>query len=120
MICEAEILHMISEIHQYDVILVELKDGTVFGIVKDAESKPFYFHARFAARTAKERRVLLDAAASSRPETGVDPVTLETLMNGLRGMKARRVWLEKRTKPAHEMAFLDLRELGAFLRKHET
>jgi hypothetical protein len=40
-------------------------------------------------------------------------------MNGLRGKKARRVWLESRTKPAHEMAFLDLKELGTFLRKHE-
>jgi hypothetical protein len=120
MISEAEILHIISEIHQYDVILVELRDGTVFGIVKGIQSAPEYFQARAAARTTEDRKALLEALRESRPETHVDQITLETLLNGLRGMKTRHVWLERATKPRHEMVFLTLRELASFLQKHQV
>lgn len=119
MISEAEILHIINEIHQYDVILMELKDRTIFGILKGTESTPIYFRTRAAARTAEDRRALLEAAAASRPQAHVDSITLETLLNGLRGMKTRHVWLERRTEPSREMAFLNLKELGSFLRRHE-
>ena len=120
MISEAEILHIVSEIHQYDVVLVELKDGTIFGIAKDAESEPAYFRTRGPARTTEDRRTMLEAAKASRTEGHVDSVTLDTLLNGLRGMKTRHVWLEKRTEPRREMAFLNLKELHEFLRKHEA
>jgi hypothetical protein len=120
MISEAEILHIVSEIHQYDVVLMELKDGSIFGIAKRADSSPAYFRTRGAALTAEERRALLEAAKESRGEGHVDSVTLDTLLNGLRGMKTRHVWLERRTEPRHEMAFLNLKELEAFLRKHEA
>jgi hypothetical protein len=49
----------------------------------------------------------------------VDAVTLETMLNGLRGMKIRNVWLERRAEPRYEMAFLNLKELEVFLRRHE-
>ncbi len=120
MISEAEILHIVSEIHQYDVVLVELKDGTIFGIAKDAESEPAYFRTRGPARTTEDRRMMLEAAKASRTEGHVDSVTLDTLLNGLRGMRTRHVWLEKRTEPRREMVFLSLRELQEFLRKHEA
>jgi len=120
MISEAEILHIVSEIHQYDVVLMELKDGTVFGIAKGAESTPMYFRTREAVRAPVDRRALLQNAVESRGEGDVDSVTLDTLLNGLRGMKTRHVWLERRTEPRHEMAFLNLRELQTFLRKHEA
>ena len=120
MISEAEILHIINEIHQYDVILVELRDETVFGIVKGTKSVPEYFRTRAAARTIEDRKTLLEALAESRAEAHVDRVTLETLLNGLRGMKTRHVWLERRTKPRREMAFLNLRELASFLRRQQV
>ncbi len=120
MISEVEILHIINEIHQYDVILVELKDETVFGISKGAQSAPEYFRTRAPARTTSDRRALLDALAASRPEPHVDQITLDTLLNGLRGMKTRHVWLERRTEPRHEMAFLNLKELTSFLRRHQA
>jgi hypothetical protein len=119
MISEVEILHIVNEIHQYDVVLMELRDGTVFGVAKGGESTPMYFRTRIAARSADERRMLLETVMGSRDEGHVDAVTLETLLNGLRGMKTRHVWLERRTEPRHEMAFLNLKELGVFLRKHE-
>ena len=119
MISEAEILHIVNEIHQYDVVLMELRDGTVFGIAKGTESTPIYFRTRRTARSADERRMLLETAVGSRDDGRVDAVTLETLLNGLRGMKTRHVWLERRTEPRHEMAFLNLKELGVLLRKHE-
>ena len=65
MISEAEILHIVNEIHQYDVVLIELKDGAVFGIAKTAESAPMYFRTRGAARTSADRRALLRNAISS-------------------------------------------------------
>jgi hypothetical protein len=120
MISEAEILHVVSEIHQYDVILIELKDGIIFGIAKDAESAPTYFRTRGPARTTKDRRTLLDAAKASSPEGQVDRVTLDTMLNGLRGMRTRHVWLERSEEPRREMAFLNLKELQAFLRSHES
>ncbi|WP_455285263.1 hypothetical protein [[Eubacterium] cellulosolvens] len=120
MISEAEILHIINEIHQYDVILMELKDGTIFGIAKGTQSTPEYFRTRAPARTTNDRRALLDALAASRPEPQVDQITLDTLLNGLRGMKTRHVWLERRTEPRHEMAFLNLKELASFLRRHQV
>jgi len=120
MISEAEILHIVSEIHQYDVVLMELKDGTIFGIAKGAESTPMYFRTRGTVRAPADRRALLQNAVESRGGGHVDSVTLDTLLNGLRGMKIRHVWLETRTEPRHEMAFLDLKELQTFLRKHEA
>jgi hypothetical protein len=120
MISEAEILHIVSEIHQYDVVVMELKDGTVFGIAKRDESGPTYFRARSAARNPEERRNLLDAIKDARDEGHVDSVTLDTLLNGLRGMKTRHVWLERRREPRREMAFLNLKELQSFLRRHEA
>jgi len=118
MISEAEILHIINEIHQYDAILVELKDGAIFGIFKGIESEPVYFRTKIHARTREERRALLDAITISISEAHFDAITLETLLNGLRGMKARHVWLERRSPPEREMAFLNLRELQDHLRGH--
>jgi hypothetical protein len=120
MISEAEILHIVSEIHQYDVVLIELRDGTVFGIAKGNESMPVYFRTMRAARTPDERRGLLEAVIGPKDEGHVDAVALETMLNGLRGMKTRHVWLERRTEPRQEMAFVSLKELGLFLRKHEA
>jgi hypothetical protein len=119
MISEAEILLIVNEIHQYDMILMELRDGTVFGIAKGSESTPTYFRTRRAARTTEERRALLETVAGSHEKGNVDAVTLETMLNGLRGMKTRHVWLERRAEPPCEMAFLNLKELGVFLRRHE-
>jgi len=118
MISEAEILHIVNEIHQYDLVLIELKDGTIFGIAKGTDSVPIYFRTRRLARGAEERRSLVESATISGRQGDVDSVTLDTLLNGLRGMKTRHVWLERRTEPCHEMAFLNLKELEAFLRKH--
>ena len=119
MISEAEIFQIINEIHQYDVILMELKDRTIFGIVKGTESRPMYFRTRAAARTAEERRALLQGVTEPGGGGHVDPITLESLLDGLRGMKTRHVWLERRTQPSHEMAFLNLKELESFLRRHK-
>ena len=120
MISEAEILHIINEIHPDDVILVELRDGTIFGILKGAESAPAYFRTRSAARDPEGRRALLEAVTSlSRAETHIDAVTLDVLLNGLRGMRARHVWLERRKGRRHEMAFLNFKELSHFLRRQE-
>jgi len=119
MISEAEILHIVNEIHQYDLVLIELKDGTLFGIAKGADAIPTYFRTRELARTPEDRRALLQTVVAPQGEGQVDSVTLDTLLNGLRGMKTRHVWLERRTEPRHEMAFLNLKELQTFLRKHE-
>jgi hypothetical protein len=118
MISEGEILQIVNEIHQYDLILMELKDGTIFGIAKGIDSVPTYFRTRRAARTADERRAFLESVMAFRGEGHIDSVTLDTLLNGLRGMKTRHVWLERRSEPRHEMAFLNLKELEVFLRKH--
>jgi hypothetical protein len=119
MISEAEILLIVNEVHQYDVVLIELRDGTVFGIAKGSGSKPTYFRTRRQARTTEERRALLETVTGSHERGNVDVVTLETMLNGLRGMKTRHVWLERRTEPRYEMAFLNLKELAVFLRRHE-
>ena len=118
MISEAEILHVVNEIHQYDLVLIELKDGTIFGIAKGIDSVPIYFRTRRAARTTDERRAFLESVMASGGEGHVDSVALDTLLNGLRGMKTRHVWLERRTEPRHEMAFLNLKELEVFLRRN--
>jgi hypothetical protein len=119
MISEVEILHIVNEIHQYDVVLMELRDGTVFGIAKGSESMPTYFRTRRAAHTGDERRALLQIVTGTQSVGHVDAVTLETMLNGLRGMKIRNVWLERRAEPRYEMAFLNLKELEVFLRRHE-
>ncbi len=120
MISEAEILHIVSEVHQYDLVLVELRDGTAFGILKNTHGKPRYFRTGEAAHTLKGRRAILHAAVSANSEHRVDEITLETLLNGLRGMRSRRIWLERRNDQSHEMAFLSLKELETFLRKEQT
>ena len=99
---------------------MELKHGTIFGIAKDAESVPRYFRTRGPARTNEDRRMLMEAAKASWNEGPVDSVTLDTLLNGLEGMKTRHVWLERKVEPRREMAFLNLKELEVFLRSHEA
>jgi len=120
MISEAEILHIISEIHQYDLVLLELRDGTAFGILKGTHGRPRYLRTSVAARTPKERRAILLGAASPNSEGHVDEITLDVLLNGLKGMRPRRIWLERRNDPSHEMAFLSLKELDTFLREAQT
>jgi len=120
MISEAEIVHIISEIHPHDVVLVELKDGTVFGIMKSSESSPTYFRSRTTARGLQARRTLSEAVTLPESEAHVDAITLETLLNGLRGMRIRHIWLERRAGPRREMAFLSFKELGHFLREHTS
>lgn len=120
MISEGEILHIISEVHQYDTVLVELRDGSAFGILKTTNGKPRYFQTRMRTHTRNERRSIVDALVSSDSEHLVHDVTLETLLSGLRGMKARRVWLERKNEPPREMVFLTLKEIQTYLRKHEV
>jgi len=68
MISEAEILHIVNEIHQYDVVLMELRDGTVFGVAKGSESIPMYFRTRRVARTGDERRMLQETVMGPRDD----------------------------------------------------
>jgi hypothetical protein len=81
---------------------------------------PTYFRARGAARSAEDRRAFFEAARSSKAKAHVDVITLDTMLNGLRGMRPRHIWLERKSRPAREMAFLSLKELAVFLREHEA
>jgi len=115
MITASDILHVISEINQYSMILLELKDANTFGILQTPHEKASYFKLQ-RALTRRERAELLQLIPKGELPASIVPLSVEQFLQEIEGKKARHIWLETVSPERKELAFLTIAELKTFLR----
>jgi hypothetical protein len=119
MISASDLLHIISEIHQYSMLLVELRDATTLGIWHSAADSILYFV--FLGKLGHPGRAkLVEAMYSGAIPDLVKTLTLEDFIREIQGKKAKHIWLETAFGERQEHGFLSIAELKAFLRQRPT
>jgi len=117
MISASDVLQILSEIHQYSVILIELKDATTIGISHLPEGKLNYFFVQKAIGTEERIQLVNDAYAGKTPNSAL-ALTMEQFLAAIEGKKPRHIWLEAGGTERKELAFMSIAELKAHFRLH--
>lgn len=117
MISASDAIQIISEIHQYSMLLVELRDATTLGILHSAGDKMTYFKFQGTLGQA-ERGKLAETIYSGKIREPVKPLALEEFLLEIEGRKARHIWLETGGAERKEHGFMSISELKAFFRGH--
>lgn len=109
-----DILQIVSEIHQYSVLLLELKDATTFGISRSSDDKLSFFMVHGTLGQA-ERRKLFEKIETGELSYSFRMLTVEQFLREIEGKRANHIWLETAGLERKELAFLSVSELKAFL-----
>ncbi|MGA2971620.1 MAG: hypothetical protein ABSE39_03225 [Candidatus Bathyarchaeia archaeon] len=117
MISANDAIQIISEIHQYSMLLVEFRDATTLGIVHSAGDKMTYFKFQGALGQG-ERDKLVETIYSGEIREPVKPLALEEFLREIEGRKAKHIWLETGGAERKEHGFMSISELKAFFRGH--
>lgn len=117
MISANDVLQIISEIHQYSMLIVETKDATTFGILRSRDDKLSYFKLS-RPLTHKERIGLIQNISSGKMSESVQLIEVEEFLRDIEGKKTRHIWLETAAPDRRELAFLSISELKVFFRNH--
>jgi hypothetical protein len=117
MISANDVLHIISETHQFSTVLLELKDTTVIGISQDPDGKLSYFKCS-GTLTAAERSLLAQQLYNGHMPSTAHPLPVEELLREIEGKRAKHIWLESTGKERTELGFLSISELKAHFRSH--
>jgi len=117
MISANDVLHIISEMHQFSMLLLELRDATIIGISHDSSGKLSYFKYRGKLGRAERSNLTRKIYSGEMPET-VCLLPVEDLIHEIEGKKARHIWLEPATTDHGELAFLSISELKTYFQKH--
>jgi hypothetical protein len=117
MISTNDLLQVISEIHQYSILFIELRDATTFGILHSSNEKLSYFRFQRKMRP-HERENLVQVLSSGTPPDFLQHLSVEDFLREVEGKKARHIWLETRGKDRRELAFVSIAELKAFFQSH--
>jgi hypothetical protein len=115
MISASDILHVISEINQYSVLLLELKDADTFAILQTPHEKADYFKLRQSLGSRERRQLVQQISSAEIPESLV-PLAVDQFLREIEGKKPRHIWLETVSPERKELAFLSISELKTFLR----
>jgi hypothetical protein len=115
MISTSDILQVIGEIHQYSMLLFELKNSTTFGILNVPREKVNYFKIE-GILGRRERLELVKQVYSGEMPRSVHPLSVEHFMQEIESKKTRHIWLEAVSPERRELAFLTISELKTFLR----
>jgi hypothetical protein len=115
MISANDVLQAISEIHQYSMLLIELRNSTTVAILHTSEGTTSYFKVQ-GSLTAVERSNLAGKIRASDQHPGFSALTIEELIGAVDGQRARHIWLEAIGRERKEHGFLSIAELKAFLR----
>jgi hypothetical protein len=115
MISASDIIQVISETHQYSLLILELKGGGTFGIWHYPRDKVNYF--KFEGKLGRQERteLVLKAYDDKMPESLVS-LSVDEFLQAIQGKKARHIWLESREPERKELAFLSVSELRTFLK----
>jgi hypothetical protein len=117
MISTNDLLQVISEIHQYSILFIELRDATTFGILHSSNEKLSYFRLQGKMEPAERGKLVQTLSSENTPEF-LQHLSVEDFLREVEGKKARHIWLETRGKDRKELAFLSIAELKAFFQTH--
>jgi hypothetical protein len=117
MISASDVLHILSELHQYSLILIELKDATTLGILHSPDGKLSCFLFEGTLR-AGERAKIVKEVSSGHATNLLKHLPVEQFLSTIEGKKAKHIWLEAGGKEPKELAFVSIAELKAHLRTH--
>ena len=115
MISANDVLQAISEIHQYSMLLIELKNATTVVIRHAVDGTMSYFKLEGSLRAA-ERHALARRMPKENQLANLKHLTIEELIGEVDGQTANHIWLEAVGAGRREHAFLSIAELKAFLR----
>ena len=117
MISASDVLQILSEIHQFSLILIELKDATTIGISHLPEGKLNCLSVDKALRTSERIRLVNDLYAG-KAQNSAASLTMEQFLNAIEGKKPRHIWLETGGTERRELGFMSITELKAHFRIH--
>ncbi len=117
MISASDVLQAISEIHQYSMLLIELKDSTTVGILRSESDSMSYFKLQGGLKPS-ERVTLARRVKEGSPPSTLRALTVEELIHEVEGRKAKHIWLEAVGEEKREHGFLSISELKLFLRSN--
>jgi len=117
MISASDVLQIISEIHQYSMLLIELKGDGTFGIIRSTTDAMTCFRVEGSPKRADRGTLVKKIYEGQFPQT-VKTLTVEEFLGEVEGKKARHIWLESGGKDRREHGFLSITELKTFFRGH--
>jgi len=117
MISASDVLHILSEIHQFTLILIELKDSTTVGIYHLTDSSLGYFSLN-GTLSPGERIQLVNEVCIGKAPVSVDALTMEQFLTAIEGRKPRHIWLETGEGERKELGFMTIAELKTHFRIH--
>jgi hypothetical protein len=117
MISASDVLQVISEIHQYSMLLIELKGAATVGILHSAKDATSYFKLE-AGLNPSERRLLVRQFYDGDLPRTLKGLTVDEFLHEVEGKKAKHIWLETVDKERNEHGFLSISELKTFFRTH--
>ena len=115
MISASDVLQILSEVHQYSMILLELSDATTVGISHSADGKLNCFIFEGTLRLSDRKRLVKEVLREHHPPL-LKHLPLERLLTLIEGKKTKHIWLETQHPERKEMAFVSITELKAYLR----
>jgi len=117
MISASDVLQILSEIHQFSLILMELKEATTIGISHLPEGKLHCFSVGTTLDAAARIQLVNDLYAGKVPSS-VASLTMEQFLEAIEGKKPRHIWLETGGTERKELGFMSIAELKAHFRIH--
>ena len=117
MISASDVLQILSEIHQFSVILIELKEAMTVGISHLPEGKLSCFSLNKALRRSERLELVNDFYAGKTPNS-VTRLTMELFLEAIEGKKPRHIWLETGGAERNELGFMSITELKTHFRVH--
>jgi hypothetical protein len=119
MISANDALQLISEIHQYSILLLELRDAITFGIWHYPKEKVNYF--KFDGKLGRgERLALAQKIYGGNIPDRLVLLPVDEFLRGIDGKKTRHIWFETLEPERKELAFLSIAELKAFLKSWKS
>jgi hypothetical protein len=119
MISANDALQLISELHQYSMLLLELKDATTLGIWHHPKDRVSYFRSHVKLGR-KERAELVQTVSARKIPEQLVPLSVDEFLEGVEGKRARHIWLETLEPEHRELAFLSIAELKTFLKSERN
>ena len=117
MISASDVLHIFSEIHQYSMLLIELKDATTLGISHSKEGRLTCF-AVDGPLDAAERVKFVKQVYSGQAPSSLRPLPMERFVSSIEGKKPKHIWLETGSDERKELGFLSIAELKTHFRTY--
>jgi len=115
MISANDVLQVISEIHQYSMLFLELKDAATFGICHYPKDRVSYFRVDRKLKRQERSDLVQEIYAGAMPNSLVS-LSVDAFLQAIDGQKTRHIWLETLEPERKELAFLSISELKTFLK----